>query len=176
MSTETISAMENLAAINVRAVEAYNLAGKTLASAWRKGVARAMEQRCERVASFQQNNPSVLSDQAREQAQVARQKWNDMVMQRIDADIKSVELVMDRAAVAATSGMDAAIQRVAMIQSPALRAYVDGLIGMNQTFAEMSAQVADKLVERAQAIEARAAGVEPEAAAKSSAPRARKTA
>ena len=53
----------------------------------------------------------MLSEQAREQWLQTSVKWNDMVQQRLQAGTQSAITVMDRVAVAATSGIDAATQR-----------------------------------------------------------------
>lgn len=164
MSKQTLTAIENLAAVATQTVNAYNVAGKTVAAAYRKGVERALAASASRLgAGRDEEKPSLLSDQAREQMLEARQKWNELVLQRIEADTNNAILVMDRVAVAATSGIDAATQQLMMIDSQAVRSFVDGVIALHMPVAQFSAQVADQLLAGAQRIEAR---VEEQAEAK----------
>ena len=98
----------------------------------------------------------MLSEQAREQWLQTSAKWNDMVQQRLEAGTNSAITVMDRVAVAATSGIDAATQRVVMIDSPAVRQFVDGVVALQLPVAQLSAQLADKVAAGAQRLEERA--------------------
>lgn len=164
MSKQTLTAIENLAAVATQTVNAYNVAGKTVAAAYRKGVERALAASASRLSAGRgEEQPSLLSDQAREQMIEARQKWNELVLQRIEADTNNAILVMDRVAVAATSGIDAATQQLMMIDSQAVRSFVDGVIALHMPAAQFSAQIADQLLAGAQRIEAR---VEEQAEAK----------
>jgi len=78
------------------------------------------------------------------------------VQQRLEAGTNSAITVMDRVAVAATSGIDAATQRVVMIDSPAVRQFVDGVVALQLPVAQLSAQLADKVAAGAQRLEERA--------------------
>lgn len=155
MSKQTLTAIENLAAVATQAVNAYNTAGKTVAAAYRKGVERALAASASRLGAGREEQPSLLSAQAREQMLEARQKWNELVLQRIESDTNNAILVMDRVAVAATSGIDAATQQLMMIDSQAVRSFVDGVIALHMPAAQFSAQLADQLLAGAQRIEAR---------------------
>lgn len=155
MSKQTLTAIENLAAVATQTVNAYNIAGKTVAAAYRKGVERALASAAARLDAGQEKQPSLLSDQAREQMIEARQKWNELVLQRVEADTNNAILVMDRVAVAATSGIDAATQQLMMIDSQPVRSFVDGVIALHMPVAQFSAQVADQVLAGAQRIEAR---------------------
>ena len=119
MTKQTLSTIENLAAANTRMVESYNAAAKTLATAYCKGVQGALARAAARRSALRADKPSMLSEQAREQWLQTSVKWNDMVQQRLQAGTQRAITVMDRVAVAATSGIDAATQRVVMIDSPA---------------------------------------------------------
>lgn len=156
MTKQTLSAIENLAAANTRMVESYNAAAKTLATAYCKGVQGALARAAARRSALRADKPSMLSEQAREQWLQTSVKWNDMVQQRLQAGTQSAITVMDRVAVAATSGIDAATQRVVMIDSPAVRQFVDGVVALQLPVAQLSAQLADKVAAGAQRLEERA--------------------
>ena len=156
MTKQTLSAIENLAAANTRMVESYNAAAKTLATAYCKGVQGALARAAARRSALRADRPSMLSEQAREQWLQTSVKWNDMVQQRLQAGTQSAITVMDRVAVAATSGIDAATQRVVMIDSPAVRQFVDGVVALQLPVAQLSAQLADKVAAGAQRLEERA--------------------
>ncbi len=156
MTKQTLSAIENLAAVNTRVVESYNSAAKTLATAYCKGVQGALARAAARHSAVRAQRPSILSEQARDQWLQTRAKWNDMVLQRVEAGANTALTVLDRVAVAATSGIDAATQRAVMIDSPAVRQFVNGVVALQLPVAELSAQLADKVVEGAQRIEERA--------------------
>ena len=156
MTKQTLSAIENLAAANTRMVESYNAAAKTFATAYCKGVQGALARAAARRSALRAGKPSMLSEQAREQWLQTSAKWNDMVQQRLEAGTNSAITVMDRVAVAATSGIDAATQRVAMIDSPAVRQFVDGVVALQLPVAQLSAQLADKVAAGAQRLEERA--------------------
>ena len=156
MTKQTLSAIENLAAANTRMVESYNAAAKTLATAYCKGVQGALARAAARRSALRAGKPSMLSEQAREQWLQTSAKWNDMVQQRLEAGTNSAITVMDRVAVAATSGIDAATQRVVMIDSPAVRQFVDGVVALQLPVAQLSAQLADKVAAGAQRLEERA--------------------
>ena len=156
MTKQTLSAIENLAAANTRMVESYNAAAKTLATAYCKGVQGALARAATRRSALRAGKPSMLSEQAREQWLQTSAKWNDMVQQRLEAGTNSAITVMDRVAVAATSGIDAATQRVVMIDSPAVRQFVDGVVALQLPVAQLSAQLADKVAAGAQRLEERA--------------------
>ncbi len=156
MTKQTLSAIENLAAANTRMVESYNTAAKTIAAAYCKGVQGALARAAARHSAVRANKPSVLSEQARDQWLQTRTKWNDMVLQRVEAGTNTALTVLDRVAVAATSGIDAATQRAVMIDSPAVRQFVNGVVALQLPVAELSAQVADKIAAGAQRIEERA--------------------
>lgn len=155
MTKQNLSAIENLSAVATHTVEAYNTAGKTLAAAWRCGVERTLARAAARHQAYRQEKPSLLSDAARDQLLQARQKWNALVLQRVEAGTDSVVNVLDRVAVATTSGIDAAAQRLAMIDSPAARSYIDSVIALQLPVARLSAQVADQVVAGVQRIEAK---------------------
>lgn len=156
MTKQTLSTIENLAAANTRMVESYNAAAKTLATAYCKGVQGALARAAARRSALRADRPSMLSEQAREQWLQTSVKWNDMVQQRLQAGTQSAITVMDRVAVAATSGIDAATQRVVMIDSPAVRQFVDGVVALQLPVAQLSAQLADKVAAGAQRLEERA--------------------
>ena len=156
MTKQTLSAIENLAAANTRMVESYNTAAKTFATAYCKGVQGALARAAARRSALRAGKPSMLSEQAREQWLQTSAKWNDMVQQRLEAGTNSAITVMDRVAVAATSGIDAATQRVVMIDSPAVRQFVDGVVALQLPVAQLSAQLADKVAAGAQRLEERA--------------------
>lgn len=156
MTKQTLSAIENLAAVNTRVVESYNTAAKTLATAYCKGVQGALARAAARHSAVRANQPSVLSEQARDQWLQTRAKWNDMVLQRVEAGTNTAVTVLDRIAVAATSGIDAATQRAVMIDSPAMRQFVNGVVTLQLPVAELSAQLADKVAAGAQRLEERA--------------------
>jgi len=156
MTKQTLSTIENLAAANTRMVESYNAAAKTLATAYCKGVQGALARAAARRSALRPDKPSMLSEQAREQWLQTSVKWNDMVQQRLQAGTQSAITVMDRVAVAATSGIDAATQRVVMIDSPAVRQFVDGVVALQLPVAQLSAQLADKVAAGAQRLEERA--------------------
>ena len=156
MTKQTLSTIENLAAANTRMVESYNAAAKTLATAYCKGVQGALARAAARRSALRADKPSMLSEQAREQWLQTSVKWNDMVQQRLQAGTQSAITVMDRVAVAATSGIDAATQRVVMIDSPAQRQFVDGVVALQLPVAQLSAQLADKVAAGAQRLEERA--------------------
>ncbi|MBS0407156.1 MAG: hypothetical protein JSS17_12510 [Proteobacteria bacterium] len=156
MTKQTLSTIENLAAANTRMVESYNAAAKTLATAYCKGVQGALARAAARRSALRADKPSMLSEQAREQWLQTSVKWNDMVQQRLQAGTQSAITVMDRVAVAATSGIDAATQRVVMIDSPAVRQFVDGVVALQLPVAQLSAQLADKVAAGAQRLEERA--------------------
>ena len=137
-------------------VESYNAAAKTLATAYCKGVQGALARAAARRSALRADKPSMLSEQAREQWLQTSVKWNDMVQQRLQAGTQSAITVMDRVAVAATSGIDAATQRVVMIDSPAVRQFVDGVVALQLPVAQLSAQLADKVAAGAQRLEERA--------------------
>lgn len=155
MSKQTLTAIENLAAIATQTVNAYNIAGKTVAAAYRKGVERALTSSAVRFGAGREEQPSLLSDQARTQMAEARQKWNELMLQRVEADTNNAIMVMDRVAVAATSGIDAATQQLMMIDSQAVRSFVDGVIALHMPAAQFSAQIADQVLAGVQRIEAR---------------------
>ena len=156
MTKQTLSTIENLAAANTRMVESYNAAAKTLATAYCKGVQGALARAAARRSALRADKPSMLSEQAREQWLQTSVKWNDMVQQRLQAGTQSAITVMDRVAVAATSGIDAATQRVVMIDSPAVRQFVDGVVALQLPVSQLSAQLADKVAAGAQRLEERA--------------------
>ena len=156
MTKQTLSTIENLAAANTRMVESYNAAAKTLATAYCKGVQGALARAAARRSALRADKPTMLSEQAREQWLQTSVKWNDMVQQRLQAGTQSAITVMDRVAVAATSGIDAATQRVVMIDSPAVRQFVDGVVALQLPVAQLSAQLADKVAAGAQRLEERA--------------------
>ena len=156
MTKQTLSTIENLAAANTRMVESYNAAAKTLATAYCKGVQGALARAAARRSALRADKPSMLSEQASEQWLQTSVKWNDMVQQRLQAGTQSAITVMDRVAVAATSGIDAATQRVVMIDSPAVRQFVDGVVALQLPVAQLSAQLADKVAAGAQRLEERA--------------------
>ena len=156
MTKQTLSTIENLAAANTRMVESYNAAAKTLATAYCKGVQGALARAAARRSALRADKPSMLSEQARKQWLQTSVKWNDMVQQRLQAGTQSAITVMDRVAVAATSGIDAATQRVVMIDSPAVRQFVDGVVALQLPVAQLSAQLADKVAAGAQRLEERA--------------------
>lgn len=158
MSKQTFAAIENLAATATRTVKAYNAAGRTFATAYRKGVEQMLTRTPAVRAAQREEQMSMLSDQAREQLTQARQKWNDLILQRVEADTNNMILVMDRIAVAATSGIDAAVQQLMLIDSPAAHSFIDGVIALQMPAAELSAQVADQVLAGAQRIEARVEG------------------
>ena len=156
MTKQTLSTIENLAAANTRMVESYNAAAKTFATAYCKGVQGALARAAASRSALRAGKPSMLSEQAREQWLQTSAKWNDMVQQRLEAGTNSAITVMDRVAVAATSGIDAATQRVVMIDSPAVRQFVDGVVALQLPVAQLSAQLADKVAAGAQRLEERA--------------------
>ena len=156
MTKQTLSTIENLAAANTRMVESYNAAAKTLATAYCKGVQGALARAAARRSALRADKPSMLSEQAREQWLQTSVKWNDMVQQRLQAGTQSAITVMDRVAVAATSGIDAATQRAVMIDSPAVRQFVNGVVALQLPVAQLSAQLADKVAAGAQRLEERA--------------------
>ena len=156
MTKQTLSAIENLAAANTRVVESYNAAAKTFAAAYCKGVQGALARIAARQNAFRAHQPSVLSDAARDQWLQTGAKWSDMVLQRLEAGTNTAVTVFDRVAVAATSGIDAATQRAVMIDSPAVRQFVNGVVSLQLPVAELSAKLADKVAAGAQRVEERA--------------------
>ena len=156
MTEQTLSSIENLAAANTRTVQSYNAAGKTLATAYCKGVQGALDRAAARFSADRADKPSMISEQTREQWLQMSTQWNDLAQQRLQAGTDAAVTVMDRVAVAATSGIDAAVQRVMAIDSPAVRKLVDGVVALQLPVAKLSAQLADKVAAGAQRIETRA--------------------
>lgn len=158
MPAQTISSVENLAAITAKTVESYNTVGKTLVSMYCNGVKRAVKASAERIAGWnEQGKPSLLSDSTREQLAQAQQTWNEFVVQRVEADVTALTTVMDRVTVAATSGIDAAMQRLATVDSPVARNMINAAVALQVPVAEFRAKLADGLVASTQKLEARLA-------------------
>lgn len=156
MATETLNSLDNLATVATRAVEAWNQAGKTLISAYRDGMTRAVLGATERAAAVgKQAKPSMFSDQMREQWLSTRKEWSDLVIQRVEADANNVMLVMDRAAVAATSSIDATLTYLQMTDTPSVRSLIDGAVALHLPRAQLSAQLAEAALKSASQIEAR---------------------
>jgi hypothetical protein len=180
MPTETISSVENLAAITSRTVESYNTVGKTLVAMYCNGVKRAVKASSERLAAWnEQGKPSLMSDSTREQLRKAGETWNEFVVQRVEADENAITTVMDRLTVAATSGIDAAVQNLVTVDSPVARNVIDTMVAIQVPVAEFRAKWADGLVSNAQKLEARMAVQAeqvPEAVKKSTQKAARKAA
>jgi hypothetical protein len=156
MTAQTISSVENLAAITAKTVESYNTVGKTLLAMYCNGVKRAVKASAERMAGWnEQNKPSLLSDSTREQWVKAQETWNEFVVQRVETDETALTTVMDRMTVAATSGIDAAMQNLITLDSPVARTVINTLVAFQVPVAEFRAKWADGLVNNTQKLEAR---------------------
>jgi hypothetical protein len=175
MTTQAVSAIENLANTAIRTVESYNTANKTLVGAYRTGVQRLLNGATTRYGAYlEQAKLPVLNEQIRTQMIDAQKKFNGFLIQRAEADTKNVIAVIDRIAVASTSGIDAATSRLEKIDSPAAQAFINGVSKLQLPIAQLSAQVAEQYVAGAKRVEARVNGQEEVAAETRPARRVRK--
>lgn len=151
MPTKTLNALENLAALATSTVEDWNLAGKTIVEAVRDGARRAVQATTERSAiATAEDQPSVLSDQMRSQWRASRSEWSELLVQRAEADASNIMLVMDRAAVAATSNIDSTVSYLQMLAMPAGSGMIDAMVAMQLPLAQFRAQIARSALQGAQ--------------------------
>ena len=134
MTTQTFSS------VAVHVVGQYNEAGKTLVSAYRTGAHRLLGGAASRFA--------------------AAQKITGFLANRLDIDTSRVVTLMDRLAAASTNGIESVAGRAAQIESPVATSMLKTLNVINLPIANVSAQIADKIVEGAKQIEVRVSGVD----------------
>ncbi len=138
MSTQTFSS------VAVHVVGQYNEAGKTLVSAYRTGAHRLLGGAASRLsARF-----------------ASAQKVTGFLANRLDIDTSRVVALMDRVAAASTNGIESVADRAAQIESPVATSMLKTLNAINLPIANVSAQIADKIVEGAKQIEVRVSGVD----------------
>lgn len=133
MTTQTLSS------VAVHVVGQYNEAGKTLVSAYRTGAHRVLGGVASRFNRVQ--------------------KATDFLANRLDIDTSRVVNVMDRVAAASTNGIEAVAGRAAQIESPVATAVMNTVTTLNMPVYTLSAQIADKVVEGAKALEERVSTV-----------------
>lgn len=133
MTTQTLSS------VAVHVVGQYNEAGKTLVSAYRTGAHRVLGGVASRFARVQ--------------------KATDFLANRLDIDTSRVVNVMDRVAAASTNGIEAVAGRAAQIESPVATSVMNTVTALNMPVYTLSAQIADKVVEGAKALEERVSTV-----------------
>lgn len=126
---------QNLSSVAVHVVGQYNEAGKTLVSAYRTGAHRVLGGVASRFTRVQ--------------------KATDFLANRLDIDTSRVVNVMDRVAAASTNGIEAVAGRAAQIESPIATSVMNTVTALNMPVYTLSAQIADKVVEGAKAIEVR---------------------
>ena len=131
---------QNLSSVAIHVVGQYNEAGKTLVSAYRTGAHRVLGGVASRF--------------------VRVQKATDFLANRLDLDTSRVVNAMDRVAAVSTNGIEAVAGRAAQIESPVATSVMNTVTALNMPVYTLSAQLADKIVEGAKAIELRVAGTE----------------
>lgn len=131
---------QNLSTVAIHVVGQYNEAGKTLVSAYRTGAHRVLGSVASRFTRVQ--------------------KATDFLANRLDLDTSRVVNAMDRVAAVGTNGIEAVAGRAAQIESPVATSVMNTVTALNMPVYTLSAQLADKIVEGAKAIELRVAGTE----------------
>lgn len=128
---------QQLSSIAIHVVGQYHLAGKALVNAYRSGTQRLLSSTAERYTGAQ--------------------KVTDFLTTRLNADTAQVVSLMDKLASAQTNGLETLAARVEQDATPGADKVRDMLVALHMPVANVSAQIADKLLEGAQAIEARVA-------------------
>ncbi|WP_192871528.1 hypothetical protein [Variovorax sp. JS1663] len=158
MSTQTISS----AAIHV--VGQYNEAGKTLVGAYRTGARRLLDGAASRTSEFLgARQLPLVSEQLKARLIGAQEKVNGFLANRLDIDTGRVVAVMDRVAGTTTSGIESVANVAARVESPLGTSVLQALGTLNQPFATLSVQIADRIADGAKKIEGRLAGSADEA-------------
>lgn len=158
---------ENLSAITVRTIDQYNLAGKTLVASYRTGVRRLLDVAAARTSALlEQNKSQLISAEVKERLLGGQRKYYGFLVERVDADTSAAVSLMDYVATASVSGVESLASRAAKIESPVATTLLNSFETLNLPLANLSAGIADKIVEGAKQIEARVSG-ESKAGAKS---------
>lgn len=155
MSKQAPNTIENLAAVATRTVNAYSNTGKTVAATYRKGVEIALNGSASGLDIAPEMQPALFGSETREQIAQARQKWNDLVLERLETDTSNAILALEQVAKAATNGINAAARQLKSIDSQPAQSFVDGVIALQMPVIEFSAQVADQVLAGVQQIAAR---------------------
>lgn len=134
MSTQTFSS------VATHVVGQYNEAGKTLVSAYRTGAHRLLGGAASRFTGAQ--------------------KITGFLASRLDIDTSRIVTLMDRVAAAGANGIESVAGRAAQIESPIATSMFKTLNAINLPIVNVSAQLADKIVEGAKKIEVRVSGAE----------------
>lgn len=127
---------QELSSIAVHVVGQYNLAGKALVNAYRTSAHRLLNGTAARFSGVQ--------------------KVTDFLATRLDSDTEQVVSAMDRLATASTNGLETLAARAEQDVVPGAAAVRNMLTALQLPAANVSAQIADKLLEGAQALETRA--------------------
>ena len=127
---------QELSSIALHVVGQYNLAGKALVNAYRTSAHRLLSGTADRFSGAQ--------------------KVTDFLATRLDADTERAVSVMDRLATASTNGLETLAARAEQDVLPGAATVRELLTALQLPAANVSAQIADKLLEGAQALEARA--------------------
>lgn len=127
---------QELSCIATHVVGQYQLAGKALVSAYRSSASRALGGAAARFSGAQ--------------------PVTDFLATRLHADTEQWVSMIERLADAGTSGIEALAARAAQDATPGAATVREMLTALHLPAAKVSAQIADKLLEGAQALQARA--------------------
>ena len=156
MSTPT-----TLASAAIHVVGQYNDAGKTLVGAYRTGVHRLLGGAASRYSEFLGNRQiPMVSEQIKANLIGAQEKIYGFLANRLDVDTSRIVSAMDRVAAGTASGIETVASRVARVESPVATSVINTLSAFNQPIANVSVQIADKIVAGTKQIEARVSGAE----------------
>ena len=168
MSTQTISA----AAIHV--IGQYNEAGKTLVGAYRTGARRLLDGAASRTSELLgARQLPLVNEQLKARLIGAQEKVNGFLANRLDIDTGRVVAVMDRVAGTTTGGIASFANVAARVESPLGTSVLQAVGTLNQPFAAVSVQIADRIAAAAKKIEGRVAGEAEEATTVQDKPRSR---
>lgn len=157
MSSQTLSA------VAIHVVDQYGSAGKHLTQAYRTGVERLVGGANARYASFLQNrsiplvNEQVKSDLINAQHLLAR-----FLLKGVHAGSDRAAQAIDTMTTRATSGIQAIASTATRVESAFDTAALDTVRTLNMPAAALAAQVAEKIVQGAKAVESRVGPVNTE--------------
>ncbi|WP_162591029.1 hypothetical protein [Variovorax sp. PBL-E5] len=150
---------QNFASAAIHVVGQYSDAGKTLVSAYRSGAHRLLNGAASRYGQFLGNRQlPLLNEDIKARLIGAQEKVNGFLANRLDIDTSRVVNVMDRVATGATTGIESVSKLAARVESPLGNSVLGTLNSLHMPIAQVSVQIADRIVAGAKKIEDRVAG------------------
>lgn len=157
MSSQTLSA------VAIHVVDQYSNAGKHLNQAWRTGVERLVGGANARYASFLQNRSiPLVNDQVKSDLINAQHLLAGFLLKGVHAGTDRAEQAIDTVTTRATSGIQALASTATRVETAFDTTALDTVRTLNMPAATLAAQVAEKIVQGAKAVESRVGTVSAE--------------